>query len=195
MTRADEGTAKAMSHDDTGRTAKCVTRGARQSYTRVEAQGVLIAAARPGPQCVATDNAGAVAKWNALLHLIRHGALHRFLRRRPWGLRADGDLWAAAAKLIKHKGPESIRVIWTKGHASEEDVRTGKSSEEHRRASDVADSLAGAAHALQPQEAATAHTHTRRHQVDSGTKGGACGSRLLTGSHHGTQCAAANQNG
>ena len=57
------------------------------------------------------------------------------------------------------EGPDSIRVVWAKGHASEEDVREGKSSEEHRRGNDIADNLAEAAHALQSPEAATAYMH------------------------------------
>ena len=90
----------------------------------------------------------------------RH-TLHRFLRGRPWGLRTDGDIWAAAAELIQRKGPHSIRVIWTKGHATEEDVAKGVCSEEYRRANGVADGFAEAAHELHPKEVTVAHQHAR----------------------------------
>ena len=107
----DEGTSEAMQHDGSGRTAKCVPVAARQSSTRVEAQGVLVAASHPGPQCIATDNAGAVAKWNQILHIVKNNMLGRYLRKKPWGLRLDGDVWEAAANLAVRKGPDDIRVI------------------------------------------------------------------------------------
>ena len=92
-----------------------------------------MAASHPGPQCIATGNVGAVAGWNKLLNAIRANTLQKLLRRRPWGLRLDGDVWEAAVNLIAVKGTESIRVVWTKGHATDADIATGKSSEEHRR--------------------------------------------------------------
>ena len=152
----DEGTLKAATHSADCRTAKCVPLAARQSSTRVEAQGVLVAAAHPGPQCIATDNIGTVTRWSQLLHAVKYDTLPLLLRRRPWGLRPDGDVWEAAAHLIARKGPDSIRVIWTKGHATDDDIREGKSCEEHRKGNEVADLLAGAAHELQPSDKAMA---------------------------------------
>ena len=108
-----------------------------------------MAAAHPGPQCIALDNKGAVARWSQLLQIIKSDRLMLMLRGRPWGLRPDGDVWEAAANLIQHKGPDNIKVLWTKGHATEEDVRSGKSTAEHRRGNEIADLLAGAAHDLQ----------------------------------------------
>ena len=144
----DQGTRAADEQGPGHLTARCVPLAARQSSTRVEAQGVLVAAAHPGAQSIALDNKGAVSRWNQLLRAIKDGSLETILRRRPWGLRPDGDLWAAAARLIRNKGPESIRVVWTKGHATEEDVKSGKSCAAHKKGNEVADLLAGAAHDL-----------------------------------------------
>ena len=59
-------------------------------------------------------------------------------------------MWAAAAGLIIKKGPGSIKVAWTKGHATDEDVSQGKCTEEQRHGNNIADTLAGSAHQLQP---------------------------------------------
>ena len=85
---------------------------------------------------------GAVAGWNKLLYAIRSNTLQQLLRRRPWGLRLDGDIWEAAANLIATKGTEDIRVIWIKGHATDADIAAGKSSEEQRRGHAIADTRA-----------------------------------------------------
>ena len=158
---ADEDTHQAERRTTAGTTAKCVPLAARQSSTRVEAQGILVAASHPGPQCIATDNVGAVAGWNKLLHAIRSNTLQQLLRRRPWGLRLDGDIWEAAANLIAIKGTEAIRVIWAKGHATGADIAAGKSTEELRRGNSIADTLANAAHEATPEGKALATKHAR----------------------------------
>ena len=86
----------------------------------------MIAAVHPGPQHVATDNIGAVKKWTNLLRLIECNELSHFLRKRPWGMRPDGDVWEVAATIVRTKGPSNIKVTWTKGHATEDDVQQGK---------------------------------------------------------------------
>ena len=146
----NEGNERALEHNPWGLTARCIPVAARPSSTRVEAQGVLIAAAHPGPQHILTDNWGAVLKWNHMLNLVRHNRLAHYVRRKPWGLRADGDVWAAVATLAAQKGPNNIRVTWTKGHATEDDVRQGICTDEQRRCNEIADLLAGSAHSLQP---------------------------------------------
>ena len=71
----------------------------------------------------------------------------------------DGDVWEPAANLVARKGPDAIRVIWTKGHATEKDVREGKTSEAHKKGNDIADLVAEAAHELQPTHKALALRH------------------------------------
>ena len=81
----DEVAHHASISDQRGLAAKCVPLAARQSSTRVEAQGVLVAAAHPGPQHVATDKMGAVLKWNNLLQMVADNRIAQFIRRKPWG--------------------------------------------------------------------------------------------------------------
>ena len=122
----DDGTLKAAALSDDYRTAKCVPVAARQSSTRVEAQGILVAASHPGPQRIASDNVGAVVRWNQLLRAVRCDTLTALVRRKPWGMRPDGDVWSAAANLIARKGPDNIEVVWTKGHATDDDINKAK---------------------------------------------------------------------
>ena len=74
------------------------------------------------------------------------------LRRRPWGMRLNGDIWAAAASLLTLKGPDNVQVVWTKGHATDNDIEQGTSTEENRDGNNIADQLARAAHDLQPRD-------------------------------------------
>ena len=67
-------------------------------------------------------------------------------------MRQDGDVWAAAADLLLKKGPGNVQVVWTKRHATEEDIEKGTSTEENRIGNNIADQLAGAAHDLQPRD-------------------------------------------
>merc|ERR1711965_1275870 len=50
------------------------------------------------------------------------------------------------------KGPSNVKVVWTKGHATADDIQKGTSTEANRSGNNIADQLAGAAHDLQPRD-------------------------------------------
>ena len=138
---------------------RCALLGARQTSTRVEAQGLLAAMCHDGPQHIVCDNAAAIVKWWQIWHMVQGGTLRHELRRRPWGLRNDGDVWEAIAEAMVAKGPTSLWVRWTKGHATEEDVATGLTSAVDRQGNKCADALADKAHHLSARLPAVASNH------------------------------------
>ena len=71
--RADELHGSVIEYSTPGCTGRCAIRTARQSSTRVEAIGLLVAAAHLGSHCIAADNNGAVRRWNAITHMLREG--------------------------------------------------------------------------------------------------------------------------
>ena len=55
----------------------------------------------------------------------------------------NNDIWEAITGLIKERAEsESIKVTWTKGHATDEDIAKGKASQEERSRNQEADKLA-----------------------------------------------------
>ena len=72
------------------------------------------------------------------------------LKRKPWGLRKDGDLWQRIhANWIK-RGPQSLKVAKLLGHATQGDLAAGASTEALQRGNDWADSLAKRGRDLNP---------------------------------------------
>ena len=138
---------------------QCALTIARESSTRVEAQGLLAALCHDGPQHIVCDNATAVVQVEKLQRCVLDGALQQKLRRRPWGLQCDGDVWSAVATALQEKGPQSVMVRWSKGHATEEDVRSGRVSAEDRLGNSYADRFAELAHRLGERLPAVASKH------------------------------------
>ena len=67
--------------------------------------------AKPGPLHIALDNLSVVNGVQDILDGTQRS-------RRPWALRADGDLWTIAEQAINIRGASPIKVAWTKGHAT-----------------------------------------------------------------------------
>ena len=52
----------------------------------------------------------------------------------PWGIQKDGDLWQQAWIAILQRGPENQPVRKVKGHATQEDVEAGVTTEADKTA-------------------------------------------------------------
>ena len=63
-------------------------------------------------------------------------------RRRPWGLRNDGDLWQLIDDALDIRGCSSVKVSWVKGHATIADMLEGRSTPEHAVGNGNADTAA-----------------------------------------------------
>eukprot|EP00969_Alexandrium_andersonii_P331671 14658305-Alexandrium_andersonii.AAC.1 len=65
------------------------------------------------------------------------------LNAKPWGLRVNGDLWAAAHQLMKGRGHDAQTIRKVKGHATGGDIASGIISHEDARGNQRADQWAG----------------------------------------------------
>ena len=62
--------------------------------------------------------------------------------KQAWNLQKDGDAWELAWRAIVCRGAAAQTLRKVKGHATEEDVRQGKCTEEDRQGNDEADTAA-----------------------------------------------------
>ena len=118
------------------------------SSTRCEIVGLLVGVSAPHSVHIATDSANAAAIASSLIDCSK--------LRRPLQLLSDGDLWEAFRQACEDKGPGTVKVSWTKGHASLASMLDGTCS------------LAAAVHNSIADKAAEqgAHTATDRAKAD-----------------------------
>ena len=64
--------------------------------------------------------------------------------KRTWSQEKDGDLWELFAKLVRQRGPNSVKITNVKGHATEEMAQQGKVKAEEKKGNDYADEAADA---------------------------------------------------
>ena len=62
--------------------------------------------------------------------------------KKPWGLQVDGDLWQQAWEAVLKRGIGNQTLRKVKGHATEQDVAKGLSTQEDRDGNDNSDKLA-----------------------------------------------------
>ena len=86
----------------------------------------------------ASDSSSYVTKANKILEQIEQGTKPR----RHITLQPDGDLWQQFEKAARSKGPKSIKIRWTKGHAKAEHIAKGISNEKDKQGNDLADMYA-----------------------------------------------------
>ena len=105
--------------------------GREQSAARAELRAAVWALewARE-PVEIATDNESVV---KGMFQII-------FLDKCPMG--SHEDLWRRAYEESRRLGLGRVAVRWTKGHATEEDIETGRSTQEDKEGNDAADALA-----------------------------------------------------
>ena len=113
--------------------------GVYSSSTRAELASVIAALPKPGPLHFALDNAAVVQGMHAIISGITTS-------KRPWALRSDGDLWSIAERAVAIRGPNSLAVQWTKGHASASHILDGVSSERNAIGNGMADTAADHGH-------------------------------------------------
>ena len=73
---------------------------------------------------------------------ILNGSYDRKRKKKPWGLQKDGDLWKHFYEAVKAKGVSSVKLSWTKGHASRLHVEEGITTEHHKAGNDKVDQVA-----------------------------------------------------
>ena len=61
---------------------------------------------------------------------------------KPWALQTDGDLWELAWEAILERGATSQQLRKVKGHATTEDIATGKTIEADKFGNDNSDEAA-----------------------------------------------------
>ena len=73
---------------------------------------------------------------------ILDGSYDRKKRKRPWALQKDGDLWEHFYKAAQAKGRESIKISWTKGHATLTHIQQGTTTSYLKEGNDKVDQIA-----------------------------------------------------
>ncbi len=124
--------------------------GQRNSSTRMEIAGFLIALMRNIPIMVATDSLSLVNKANAIIQTIKAQMCnphwwrtpHRSAFGKPWGLQADGDLWKLVHEAIITRCAHTVAIVKVKGHATAEMVEQGKVKPEDKAGNDSSDTYA-----------------------------------------------------
>ena len=86
--------------------------------------------------------------------------------RKRWACTKDGDLWEHAQKMMQRKGPERIKTVKVKGHATEEMVEKGVVRRVDKKGNDKADEAAGrGSHGEQRRLHALTTLYAERHQA------------------------------
>ena len=114
--------------------------------TRTELAAAIVAMSANGPVHVASDSKAFVTKARKLQkHMLKGRIIHK-----QWKLISDGDLWEHFYKALKAKSPTSFKATWVKGHATEEHISKGITTQVHKagnfeadRAADIGASLHG----------------------------------------------------
>ena len=124
--------------------------GFSTSSTRNELAGGILSLFIPKPVHIASDSSGFVDKANFLIKaahiwLMTYGSSHHASRNpcgTVWGLQIDGDLWEIFWMGLLVRGPFSVRITWVKGHATQADIASGRSTHENRKGNNHADDAA-----------------------------------------------------
>jgi ribonuclease HI len=108
------------------------------SSTRTEIAAGIIAICCHGPAHIGSDSEVFVNGANEVIRMINEGTIHK----KCWKIVSDGDLWEHFTNACIAKTTQAVRVTWVKGHATEEHIRIGVSTEQNRTGNDKADKLA-----------------------------------------------------
>ena len=112
----------------------CSVPGPLQSVQRAEMWGVILALQSSGAVHLGIDNLGVVRHVGRLLD-GRPGSI-------PFELLKDGDLLFLIDRMVRLRGPDTVRVSKVKGHADEAMVRSGQVREADRFGNCAADEAA-----------------------------------------------------
>jgi ribonuclease HI len=159
LNNAEDELAIIEKHDDGVRLYTPIG-GFSGSSTRTELAAAILAISSNGPVHLGTDSKAFVLRANFILDLIRQNKLPKV----RWGLMSDGDLWEHFFKVARAKSPEAIRITWVKGHATQEHINRGITTQTHLEGNDTADKTADqgvAQHGEQTTHFAT--VYSKRH--------------------------------
>ena len=125
--------------------------GQTSTPTREELAAWLIALTLPIRSTYATDNKSVVGKATKIIEVaIKHESNVREGKRTPdknplgkaWGLQTDGDLWQQAWEAVVKRGACNQTIRWVKGHATDEDVKAGRTTQKDKHGNQKNDDYA-----------------------------------------------------
>ena len=112
--------------------------------TRTEPAAGILAVMAHGPIHLASDSKAFVDRANKYFELLKQ---HK-QPKRPWKLIFDGDLWEHFWKAAEAKCPSAIAIVWVKGHAKQQHIDQGVTTQEHLVGNQEADATADLGTAL-----------------------------------------------
>ena len=93
--------------------------GINNSSTRTEICGGIGALLADRPRHIGADNKA----FTTMANRIVNG--ENITHKKAWPLHKDGDLWEVFEKAARQRGLSSIKTTWVKGHATEEHICKG----------------------------------------------------------------------
>ena len=118
------------------------------SSTRTEIAAGIISVCANGPVHIGSDSEVFVGKAKCIIAHIRAGHVNRC----NWKLVSDGDLLEQFYKHVEAKGARAVNITWVKGHATDQHVQDGITTEEHKIGNKVADEVADLGTALHGED-------------------------------------------
>ena len=115
------------------------------SSTRTELAAGILAVSAYGGVHIGSDSRAFVTKPNKYIRMIN-------MNRKPkraWKLVSDGDLWQHFYEAVEAKGAHAVRLTWVKGHANEEHIASGITTQTNKAGNDEADKIADIGSELQ----------------------------------------------
>ena len=106
--------------------------------TRTELAAAIVAMSADGPVHVASDSKAFVSK----AHKMQKQMLKGKTIKRQWKLMSDGDLWEHFHKALVAKNPYAFKATWVKGHATDEHISKGITTQAHKEGNFEADRAA-----------------------------------------------------
>jgi ribonuclease HI len=134
------------------------------SSTRTELAAAILAMCANGPVHLASDSAAFVNKANAIAEMVKVGKKPK----RHFNLTSDGDLWGQFYEALLCKGAGSVRFTWVKGHATQQHVDSGITTESRKVGNCEADKCADQGVLLHGEDVIHfAKTYSGRHKAYS----------------------------
>ena len=122
--------------------------GQTGSSTRSELMAWLNVLTMPIRSNYATDSAAMLGKALELIDAVKiHENAHTSSNRskvknpfgKPWGVQTDGDLWEQAWAAVIKRGAANQKLRKVKGHATQEDITAGRSTQTDKHGNDRSD--------------------------------------------------------
>ena len=112
--------------------------GFGSSSTRAEIGAGIVALCSNKAVHIATDSQAFLDKGLYLRNLVKEGKEPR----KPFGSQKDGDLWRIWFLFLKEKGHRAVKITKVKGHATQDDIDSGKVRSTDKEGNDKADAAA-----------------------------------------------------